>query len=434
MYRRAQEIKSEKYIGENVLIRGWIHRIRKQKDKTFILLRDDRGGIVACVVPGNSCSELTVQSSIIIAGIVFKDERAKEGGFEIRGEVIKVFNIAQPDFPIGEYQSPELLLDNRHLTMRTRKMISVAKIRSSVLEASRKWLIDNDWVEVTPPSIVKSAVEGGSTLFSIKYFEEEAYLSQSAQLYLEALIFALGPVWTIGPSFRAEKSRTIRHLAEYLHLEAEAPWVEMEDLLKSQEKMISHIVRQIVKERRDDLEILHSNISDLGLVNEPFERIRYESAIGILQRKEVKIEVNGVNRTIEWGDDLTLESERQLTRDLVNPVFITDFPLQVKPFYVKQNPQNNEEGLSADLLLPKGFGEVSSGGIREDNLDHLKRRIISEGLDPKDYSWYIDLRKYGSVPHGGFGLGIERLVRWITNLEDIKECVLFPRTKSRINP
>ena len=304
----------------------------------------------------------------------------------------------------------------------------------SVLEASRKWLIDNDWVEVTPPSIVKSAVEGGSTLFSIKYFEEEAYLSQSAQLYLEALIFALGPVWTIGPSFRAEKSRTIRHLAEYLHLEAEAPWVEMEDLLKSQEKMISHIVRQIVKERRDDLEILHSNISDLGLVNEPFERIRYESAIGILQRKEVKIEVNGVYRTIEWGDDLTLESERQLTRDLVNPVFITDFPLQVKPFYVKQNPQNKKEGLSADLLLPKGFGEVSSGGIREDNLDHLKRRIISEGLDPKDYSWYIDLRRYGSVPHGGFGLGIERLVRWITNLEDIKECVLFPRNKSRINP
>ena len=170
------------------------------------------------------------------------------------------------------------------------------------------------------------------------------------------------------------------------------------------------------------------------MVNEPFERIRYESAIGILQRKEVKIEVNGVNRTIEWGDDLTLESERQLTRDLVNPVFITDFPLQVKPFYVKQNPQNKEEGLSADLLLPKGFGEVSSGGIREDNLDHLKRRIISEGLDPKDYSWYIDLRRYGSVPHGGFGLGIERLVRWITNLEDIKECVLFPRNKSRINP
>ena len=434
MYKRAQEIKCEKYIGVTVSVRGWIHRIRKQKEKTFILLRDDRGGIVSCVVSSKSSSQLTIQSSIIITGTVFKDERSKEGGFEIRGEVVKVFNIAQPDFPIGEYKSAELLLDYRHLTMRTRKMISVAKIRSSVLEACRNWLIENDWVEVTAPLIVKSAVEGGSNLFSIKYFGEEAYLSQSAQLYLEALIFALGPVWTIGPSFRAEKSRTIRHLAEYLHLEAEAPWVEIEDLLKSQEKMISHVVRQIVKERKDDFEVLNRNIKDLVLVIEPFERIKYERAITILQEKEVKIQVNGAYRTIEWGDDLTLESERQLTMDFVKPIFITHFPLRIKPFYVKQNPLNKEEGIAADLLLPKGYGEVSSGGIREDNLIQLTHRIASEGLDLRDYSWYVDLRRYGSVPHGGFGLGIERLVRWLTNLEDIKECVLFPRNMSRIYP
>jgi asparaginyl-tRNA synthetase len=205
-------------------------------------------------------------------------------------------------------------------------------------------------------------------------------------------------------------------------------------LLKSQEKLISHIVRQIVKERKDDFEVLHRNIKDLVLINEPFERIRYERAISILQEKEVKIQVNGAYRTIEWGDDLTLESERQLTMDFVKPIFITYFPLRVKPFYVKQNPLNKEEGIAADLLLPKGYGEVSSGGIREDNLVQLTDRIASEGLDPRDYSWYVDLRRYGSVPHGGFGLGIERLVRWLTNLEDIKECVLFPRNMSRINP
>ena len=434
LYKRAQDIKCEKYVGEYVSVRGWIHRIRKQKEKTFILLRDDRGGIVSCVVPSKQTSQLTIQSSIIIAGTVFKDERSKEGGFEIRGEVVKIFNIAQPDFPIGEYKSTELLLDYRHLTMRTMKMISVAKIRSSVLEACRTWLTDNDWIEVTAPSIVKSAVEGGSTLFSVKYFEEDAYLSQSAQLYLEALIFALGAVWTISPSFRAEKSRTIRHLAEFLHLEAEAPWVDIEDLLKYQEKMILHVISQIIKKRKEDLDILQRNIQDLELVNEPFERIRYDRAISILQEKEVKTEVNGVYRPIEWGDDLTLDSERRLTMDFVRPIFITHFPLRVKPFYVKQNPQNEDEGIAADLLLPKGFGEVSSGGIREDNLDQLTHRIASEGLDPSDYSWYVDLRRYGSVPHGGFGLGIERLVRWLTNLEDIKECVLFPRNMSRIKP
>ncbi|MFZ0404351.1 MAG: asparagine--tRNA ligase [Nitrososphaeraceae archaeon] len=434
MYYRANDIKHDDFIGKTIWLRGWVYRIRKQKDKNFVLIRDDRGGVIQCVFPSNIGSDLTIESSLEVKGTVLKDERAKEGGYEVRSEEIKVINIAPPDFPIGEFQSTELLLDNRHLAIRSRKMIAMSKIRATVLQAARQWFIDNDWIEVNVPTIVKSAVEGGSTLFSLKYYDYDAYLSQSAQLYLEALVFSLGPVWTLAPSFRAEKSRTVRHLAEFLHLEAESPWIEMDDLLRNQEKLLCGIVQEIILERSEDLKYLNVDLSALNRIHEPFDRLKYDKAIEILQSMEIKVQEGETTRPVVWGDDLNIDSERAITREKKSPIFIVGYPLQVKPFYVKEDPLNLGVALSTDLLLPDGFGEVSSGGIREDNIENIRTRLKEQGLDLNSYSWYLDLRKYGSVPHGGFGIGIERLIRWIINSNDIKECVLFPRTMSRVMP
>jgi len=433
-YHRINEIKKDEFLGKEVRLRGWVYRLRKQKDKAFIILRDDRGGIIQCVLPSSSVTDLTIESSLEVGGTLFKDERAKEGGFEIRGNDVKIYSIASNDFPIRKYQSTELLLDYRHLTLRTRKMITIAKIRASILERMRDWFIENDWIEVTAPTIVKSAVEGGSTLFPVKYFKDEAFLSQSAQLYLEALIFSLGPVWTIGPSFRAEKSRTLRHLAEYLHLEAEAPWLTMNDLLSTQEKLLVKLIRHITEHNKGELEFLNQDVLALDKATGPFDKLSYNQAFDILCSNDIRVQDGEVTRKIEWGDDLNIDSEKVLTKDRSNPVFVFGYPLQIKPFYVKEDPEKQGIALSADLLLPNGFGEVSSGGIREDDIALLKTRIKNEGLNLDSYSWYLDLRRYGSVAHGGFGMGIERLLRWIINLEDIKECVLFPRTMARLNP
>jgi asparaginyl-tRNA synthetase len=432
---RCNDIKSVDYIGKQVTLRGWVHRIRRQKENTFIVLRDDRGGVIQIIFPTEKAAHLTIQSSIEITGILRRDPRAPEGGYEIKGNDLKTFSIAESDFPIGKYQSAELLLDKRHLTLRSRRMIAIAKIRASIIKFAREWFMVNDWIEVTAPIIVKGAVEGGSTLFKLKYFDEEVYLSQSAQLYLEAMIFCLGPVWSLTPSFRAEKTRTVRHLTEFSHLEAEAPWVNLEDILVVQEQLISYIVQNTINERAEELDLLKRDITDLKLVEPPFGRISYKNAIEILQSKGFMIiEEDGSKRDIKSGDDLNIDSERELTKNDTKPIFVVGYPIQVKPFYVKEDRSSKELGLAADMLAPKGFGEITSGGLREDDITLITKRIEKEGLNPAAYDWYLDLRKYGSVPHGGFGLGIERLIRWITNVVDIKDTVLFPRTISRVSP
>ena len=434
---RAAELKSVDHIGKSVTIRGWVYRLRKQKENTFVIVRDDRGGIIQSVFPTNNVpADLTIESSVQVTGVLRKDERAPEGGYEIKGNNLHVYNIADADYPIGEFQSVELLLDNRHLSLRARKMIAIAKIRSSVLKFARNWLITNDWIEITAPVIVKGAVEGGSTLFKVKYFNNDyAYLSQSAQLYLEAMVFSLGPVWSLTPSFRAENSRTVRHLSEFTHLEAEAPWVEMEDILKVQEQLISNIVEHVITERQEDFTMLKRDISALKNIRPPFERISYEKAIDSLRSQDFTIlDGNGKSRRIELGDDLNIDSERELTKNFSKPIFVVGYPITVKPFYVKEDPQNKGYGLAADMLAPDGFGEITSGGIREDDSFSITKRMEQEGLDINSYQWYLDLRRYGSVPHGGFGLGIERLIRWITRIDDIKDTILFPRTMSRVSP
>lgn len=435
MSLRASQVKSQDYAGKEVTIRGWVYRLRKQKENAFVLVRDDRGGVIQCVFPVDRVASLTIESSVEVTGTVSQDPRAPEGGYEIRGKQLKVYNVAGADYPIGEYQSDELLLDKRHLALRTRRMVAMAKIRATVLDYGRRWFVENDWMEVTAPTIVKGAVEGGSTLFKLKYFDEEAYLSQSAQLYLEAMIFSLGPVWSLTPSFRAEKSRTVRHLAEFSHLEAEAPWITLDDILKVQEQLVSYVIQNTVRERAEELVYLKRDVADLKKVEPPFERLPYENAIDILRTKAFTIvQENGGKREIRVGDDLNVDSERELTKNASKPVFVVGYPIAVKPFYVKEDPERKGVGLAADMLAPQGFGEITSGGLREDDIVSMTERIKKEGLNPAAYDWYLDLRKFGSVPHGGFGLGIERLMRWITNVDDIKDTVLFPRTMSRVTP
>ena len=431
---RAKELKNERYIGKNISIKGWIHRIRKQKENTFLLIRDERGSVIQCIIDSSKTDNLTIESSVEIFGVIQKDSRAPEGGYEIKANSIQIFNIAKNDYPIGEYQSLDLLLDKRHLAIRTRRMTTISKIRSSILYYSRKWFTDNDWIEVTAPVIVKGSVEGGSTLFNLKYFEDDAFLSQSAQLYLEAMIFSLGPVWSITPSFRAEKSRTVRHLTEFLHLEAEAPWVSLDDLLKVQEELITFVIKHIVQNNKVELEFLKRDISELEKTSSPFDRITYEKAIDILRNREFKIVDKEILRNIEYGDDLSIESERILTENSSKPLFVIGYPLKIKPFYVKADASKDGLGIAADLLAPNGFGEIISGGLREDNLDNLEKRMMLEGLEKSNYDWYLDLRRYGSVPHGGFGLGIERLMRWVLNINDIKDTLPFPRTITRVSP
>jgi asparaginyl-tRNA synthetase len=436
VFKRISDVRKENEVGATISLRGWIHRLRKQKEKTFIILRDDRGDIIQAVCPSSLCEELTIESSVEITGRLKKDSRALEGGYELKVDEILVFNIAATDYPIGEYQSDETLLDYRHLSLRTRKMINVGKLRGALLKYSRDWFGIEGWMEITPPLIVKGAVEGGATLFEVKYFDNTAYLSQSSQLYLESMIYSLGPVWTISPSFRAERSRTIRHLAEFSHLEAEIPWIGLSDLILIQENLIYNIISKIKLYNKKEVEFLNKDsLTKLEAISTPFERISYENAIDKLRSQEFIIkDEEDKKRFIEWGDDLNIESERELTKDMTSPIFVTDYPLEIKPFYVKQNPEDESTGLAVDLLAPYGFGEISGGGIREDDLSKLKKRMHQSKLNIEDYTWYLDLRKYGSVPHGGFGLGIERFLRWILNFDDIKDVTLFPRTMSRILP
>lgn len=321
---RSAELKHDDYIGKYVSIKGWIHRIRKQKENTFLLIRDDRGDIIQCIIDSSKTNNLTIESSIEIFGIVQKDPRAPEGGYELKANEINIFSISKNDYPIGEYQSLDLLLDKRHLAIRTRRMTMVSKIRSSVLHFSRKWFTDNDWIEVTAPIIVKGSVEGGSTLFPIKYFDENAYLSQSAQLYLEAMIFSLGPVWSITPSFRAEKSRTVRHLTEFLHLEAEAPWVSLDDLITFQEELVAYLIQNILKKNKKEFDFLKRNVSELEKISPPFDKITYEKAIDKLRNEGLTIIDRESSRLIEYGDDLSIESERLLTLNSSKPLFSMD--------------------------------------------------------------------------------------------------------------
>lgn len=430
-FKLIEEVMREDYVGQRICIRGWIYRKSVVGKKAFVRIRD-QSGVIQVVVDAQKLGEALVdelksmglEASVIACGTMRKEERAP-GGYEVDADYFAIVGISR-DFPIKGGEGIDYLLSIRHLWIRSPRFAKIFKIKHTVLKAGREYFISNGWWEVTPPIITASACEGGATLFPLDYYGEKAYLSQSAQLYLEALVYVLEKVFSLTPSFRAEKSRTRRHLAEYWHLEPEAAWYSMHDMMKVAEELVAYIVEKVLEERRKELEDLGRNINNLKkALNTPYPAIKYDEAIEILQKK-------GVN--IKWGDDLGADEERILTMEFETPFFITHFPKHIKSFYMKVDRSRPDVVLGFDLLAPEGYGEIIGGGEREDSYDVLYQRMVEQGLNPDDYKWYLDLRKYGSVPHSGFGLGIERTVMWIAGLDHIRDATPFPRFRERVYP
>ena len=429
---RVRDILEGDYDGKRVHIRGWLQNTRSGGGIIFLHVRDGSGVVQSTVrkgsVPDRVFEEFMaagIESAVELEGIVKKDPRAP-GGKEIQVESGHVPYPAREEFPIAKkFHGPEFLLDNRHLYIRSDKMRAILQVRSKFLSAARKWFDSHGYTEVQVPTLITAAVEGGSTLFEVKYFEEKAYLTQSWQLYAEAMIASVGPIYTVAPSFRAEKSRTRRHLTEYWHVEAEAPWKGLDHILQVEEELLSYAVAELRKESAPELRLFGRSEEDLTKVKPPFPRITYDKALELIDAEKIGV---------KWGDDLGYEQEKLLTVHFDRPFFVTHYPKKAKAFYHRPDPKNPEVTLSADLLAPEGYGEITGGGERIAEYDALLKRISEEGMDPKSYQWYLDIRKFGSVPHAGFGLGLERTVAWICKLDHIRDAIAFPRLINRIYP
>ena len=429
---RVQDVLNGNLDGKEVLVRGWLQNKRSSGGIVFLFIRDGMDVVQCTVRKSEVDSKLfdlflstRIESSVQIEGEVKSDPRAV-GGREIVVHSGGVDSAALEEFPIAkQFHGPDFLLDKRHLFVRSDKMRAVLKIRAVILSAAHSWLDSHDYLEVQVPTLTSAAVEGGSTLFEVKYFDEKAYLTQSWQLYAEALIASVGKIYTIAPSFRAEKSRTRRHLTEYWHLEAEAPYVELDGIMEVEEQMLSHVVGKLLERAGTQLSLFERKREDLEKVKPPFPRITYDEAFKM---------IGGEKSGIQWGDDLGYEQEKILTTHFDRPFFVTRYPKKAKAFYHKPDPWNPEVTLSVDLLAPEGYGEITGGGQRIEDYAALISRIKEEGLDPKSYEWYLDLRKFGSVPHSGFGMGLERVVSWVCKLEHIRDAIAFPRLINRVYP
>jgi asparaginyl-tRNA synthetase len=415
-----------RYENKTVRVRGWIYRKRESKKTIFLILRDSTGVIQCTVKKDNAelvaAGKLTIESSVIVKGTVKTDKRAI-GGYEIAVSKISIINLSET-FPITKNKSEEFIRDVRHLWLRSRRMNLIMKVRSRVLRFIHDFFRDKDFIEVSPPMFISSACEGGSNLFSLKFFDKYLYLTQSAQLHLEALIYSLEKVYCVAPSFRAEKSRTMRHLSEYWHVEPEWAFADMNDLFSLEEELVSYICKNVVEECEIEIKKLGAKIPKLKNVKVPFPRITYNEAIERLNSKKFKI---------KWGEDLGFAEEKALAEEFAGPFFIYAYPKRIKAFYCKTYRDNPDLVMSADMLVQR-IGEISTGGAREDDKERLINRIKEDCLKEEDYNWYIDLRRYGSVPHVGFGLGLERLLTWILDLENILDSIPFPRTLRRFYP
>ncbi|MCW4004068.1 MAG: asparagine--tRNA ligase [Candidatus Bathyarchaeota archaeon] len=423
---KISQILEDKYTDQKIAVRGWVYRKREGKELIFLLIRDSTG-VIQCTVKKNSpcwieAQKLTIESSLSLEGTVKEDKRAP-GGYEIGAEAICIIGLAET-FPIAKDKSEEFIRDMRHLWLRSRKMNLVMKVRAEVLEASRRYFKTQDFTEVSPPMFISAAVEGGSTLFGLKYFDQDLYLTQSSQLYLEILIYSLEKVYCIAPSFRAEKSRTIRHLTEYWHMEGEWPFADMNDLMNFEEGLMTYVCHTVGASCQKEFKELGADITKLQAVKTPFPRITYKEAIEKLKSK---------NPQLSWGSDLGYEDEKALADEFGKPFFVYDYPTEIKAFYCKTYRDHPEVAMSVDMMVPR-IGEISTGGAREDNKDTLIERMKQQGLKPEDYEWYLDLRRYGTVPHVGFGMGLERLLVWMLDLDNIIDAIPFPRTTRRFYP
>ena len=415
--------------GKHVKLIGWIFTKRIHSNKVFFVLRD-RYGYIQLV--GDSTrlgdkfrevAEIPVESAVAVEGVVKRDPRAP-GGVEIH--IDDVYVVARADvWPItpSVAKSPEAMFDMRHLTIRGPKSRAVLLARSALIQAAWEYFVKNDYVLITAPTFITSAVEGGATLFELKYFDRKAYLTQSSQFYEEAAICVFEKVFVIQPSFRAEKSRTRKHLTEFLHIEAEVAFANHEDIMDIEEELLKYIVTRMEELVPDEVKYVRG--SGLPDLDTKFERISYDEALDILSRK-------GFN--ISWGDDFGADEERALSEEFDKPFFVYGFPSVTRSFYHMDDPDRPEVTLSSDLMAPEGYGEITSGGQRIHDYEYLVSKIRRMGLDPEEYGWYIEIRKYGMPPHSGFGMGAERVLRWLLKLPHVRDATLFPRTPSRLYP
>jgi len=420
------------HIGEEVKLGAWIANKRSSGKIAFLQLRDGTGFVQGVVVKADVGEELfqtakglTQESSVYITGTVTEDTR-NSFGCEIQVSEIEVLSLAE-DFPITPKEhGTEFLMDNRHVWLRSRKQHAIMKIRNEIIRATYEFYNQEGFVKMDPPILTGSAPEGTSELFATKYFDEDAFLSQSGQLYMEAAAMAMGKVFSFGPTFRAEKSKTRRHLIEFWMIEPEMAFVEFNESLEVQENYVSYIVQSVLKNCQLELERLGRDTSKLEAIQAPFPRITYDDAITFLHEQGFD--------DIKWGDDFGAPHETAIAEAYDKPVFITHYPTGIKPFYMQPHPDRDDVVLCADMIAPEGYGEIIGGSERIHDYDLLKQRIKEHNLDEAAYAWYLELRKYGTVPHSGFGLGLERTVAWISGAEHVRESIPFPRLLNRLYP
>ncbi|MBR7795583.1 MAG: asparagine--tRNA ligase [Bacillota bacterium] len=417
---------------QTVTMGAWLANKRSSGKIAFLQLRDGTGFIQGVVVKNDVSEEtfqlaknLTQESSVYITGKIVEDTRSPFG-YEMQVSDIELIH-ESIDFPITPKEhGTEFLMDHRHLWLRSKKQHAVMKIRNEIIRATYQFFNENGYVKIDPPILTGSSAEGTTELFHTKYFDEEAYLSQSGQLYMEAAAMAFGKVFSFGPTFRAEKSKTRRHLIEFWMIEPEMAFVDHQESLEIQENYVSFVVQSVLENCKLELQVLERDTEKLEKVKAPFPRISYDDAIDLLKDKGFT--------DIEWGEDFGAPHETAIAESFDKPVFITNYPAEIKAFYMKPDPNRSDVVLCADLIAPEGYGEIIGGSQRIDDLELMKERYEQHDLTGEAYKWYLELRQYGSVPHSGFGLGLERTVAWISGVDHVRETIPFPRLLNRLYP
>ena len=429
-----------KHEGQTVTIRGWLYNLRESGKLLFPQFRDG-SGLIQGVVPKNAVPPevfdaikgLTQESSVIVEGKVRADKRAP-GGYELDVSGIQVVQrVSESDpYPISPKEhGVEFLMEHRHLWVRSQRQAAILRVRAEIIKAARDFFDERGFVLTDPPILTPAACEGTSTLFPVDYFDEQAFLTQSGQLYIEATAMALGKVYSFGPTFRAEKSKTRRHLTEFWMVEPEVAYAELDDIMALAEGLISFLVKRCLEKRRSDLQVIGRDVSKLEKIEAPFPRITYDEAAKMLQEAHAK---GALENKFEWGGDLGSPDETYISSQFDKPVMVHRYPAKIKAFYMEPDPHRPDLALCVDVLAPEGYGEIIGGSQRMASYDLLVQRIHEHGLPEEAFKWYLDLRKFGSVPHGGFGMGIERAVAWICGLEHVRETIPFPRMLNRLYP
>ncbi len=429
---KISDILNDKKIDEKVKIRGWIYRTRSSGNIVFTVIRDSSGILQATVKKGDlpdnefeNAKKALIESSLEVTGDVKKDERAP-GGVELKVKNFKIISFAEP-FPITKDQSPEFLLDNRHLWIRSQKLTAILKIRSTIVGAIHKFFRDRDFYEFDAPVLQPNQCEGGSTLFEVKYYEDKTYLSQSWQLYAEAGIFALEKIYNMGPTFRAERSKTSRHLSEFWMAEMEAAWMGLDEIIKVAKDEVRYIIQEVLKNNLIELEVLKRDVKELEYMSKTeYPTITYTKALSILKEKEGMV--------VEWGKDLRTIEENKIMNHFRTPIVVTNYPIEIMAFYKPSDKRDKKTALCFDMIAPNGYGEIVGGSQRSIDTKDMINRLNAMGEKIDNYEWYFDLRRYGSVPHSGYGVGVERVVAWICGIDNIKDAIPFPRTILRFRP